>query len=135
MKQALIDTDILSMFFRGNENIENHFQGYLQEYGEVNISILTYYEIVSGLKHKDAKKQMDSFLEFVSNNLIYNLTEKSTQISATLFADLRKKGTPVDDIDLLIAGIALEHDFIVVTNNTSHFERIKGLEVENWSQK
>ncbi len=47
--------------------------------------------------------------------------------------DLRKKGTPVDDIDLLIAGIAIENNMMVITNNMSHFERIEGLEVENWS--
>lgn len=134
MKQALIDTDILSMFFRGDEKVKENFQLYLEKYDEITISILTYYEIVSGLKHRDAKKQMKAFVEFSSHSLIYNLSEKSTEISAGLYANLRKKGTPVDDIDLLIAGIALEHDLTLVTNNTSHFDRIEGLEVENWAK-
>ena len=74
-------------------------------------------------------------MEFASQNHIIALTTKSTKISAKIYADLRKKGTPVDDIDLLIAGVALENDFIMVTNNTSHFERIEGLKIENWSLK
>lgn len=134
MKKALLDTDILSMFFRGDEKVKENFRQYLEEYDQIAISILTYYEIVSGLKHRDAKKQLVTFLEFASHNLIYNLSQKSTEISAELYADLRKKGTPVDDIDLLIAGIALEHDFILVTNNTSHFARIEELEVTNWAE-
>ena len=40
----------------------------------------------------------------------------------------------VDDIDLLIAGIALEHGLVMVTRNGRHFERIEGLTVEDWSQ-
>ncbi len=35
--------------------------------------------------------------------------------------------------DLLIAGTALAHDRIIVTNNRKHFERIPGLIVEDWS--
>jgi tRNA(fMet)-specific endonuclease VapC len=72
-------------------------------------------------------------MEFASQNNIILLTTESTEIAAKIYADLRKKGTPVDDIDLLIVGVALENDFIMVTNNTSHFERIETLKVENWS--
>ncbi len=133
MKPALIDTDILSMFFKGNKNVKQNFKAYLNEYNAINFSLITYYEILSGLKHRDANKQMDSFMEFASQNNIIPLTTKSTKISAKIYADLRKKGKPVDDIDLLIAGVALENDFIMVTNNTSHFGRIKSLQVENWS--
>jgi tRNA(fMet)-specific endonuclease VapC len=78
---------------------------------------------------------MDLFMEFASQNNIISVTTESTRISAKIYADLRKKGTPVDDIDLLIAGVALENDFIMVTNNTSHFARIEALRIENWSLK
>ena len=135
MKPALIDTDILSMFFKGNKKVKQNFKAYLDEYSEINFSIITYYEILSGLKHRDANKQMDLFMEFASQNNIIPLTTESTKISAKTYADLRKKGTPIDDIDLLIAGVALENDFIMVTNNISHFERINVLQIENWSLK
>jgi tRNA(fMet)-specific endonuclease VapC len=46
-------------------------------------------------------------MEFASQNNIILLTTESTEIAAKIYADLRKKGTPVDDIDLLIAGVAL----------------------------
>ena len=56
MKQSLIDTDILSMFFKGNSKVKEKFNIYLKSYKEINFSIITYYEIISGLKHRDAKK-------------------------------------------------------------------------------
>lgn len=40
----------------------------------------------------------------------------------------------MDDIDLLIAGIAIENDMILVTNNERHFGRIPGLKIENWKK-
>jgi tRNA(fMet)-specific endonuclease VapC len=64
MKPALIDTNILSFFFRNYSLVVERFQAYLKEHDKINISIITYYEIVSGLKHRDAQKQLISFLEF-----------------------------------------------------------------------
>ena len=56
MKQAIIDTDTLSFFFRGNQNVINKIDKYLVEYGFINISIVTYYEVLNGLLYKDATK-------------------------------------------------------------------------------
>ncbi len=61
MKPALVDTNILSLFFRNQLPVLEKFNAYIQEYGKINISIITYYEIVSGLKHRDAQKQLTSF--------------------------------------------------------------------------
>jgi hypothetical protein len=41
--------------------------------------------------------------------------------ASELYAETRKAGTPVDDMDILIAGIALAHGRIVFTCNTDHF--------------
>ncbi len=133
MKPALIDTDILSLFFRNDLAVIEHFRAYLQEYGRIEISILTFYEILSGLKHRDALKQLDMFYEFVRNNTVLPITEKSVEISSDIYATLRKKGNQLDDIDILIAGVALAHGLVLVTHNVHHFNRIEDLEVIDWS--
>ncbi|MBN2093727.1 type II toxin-antitoxin system VapC family toxin [candidate division KSB1 bacterium] len=132
MRQVLIDTDILSYFLRNQENIVSHFEKYLDEYERINFSIITYYEILSGLKFKDARKQLDAFLEFTEYSSILSITKSSVEISSDIYRDLREKGTLIDDIDILIAGIALSHNLVLVTHNTSHFKRINGLELEDW---
>lgn len=133
MKPALIDTDILSLFFRNDLTVIEHFREYLQEHEGMDISILTFYEILSGLKHRDALKQLDMFCEFVKNNKILPLTEKSVEISSDIYAALRKTGNQLDDIDILIAGVALAHDLVLVTHNVHHFNRIEDLEIIDWS--
>ncbi|KHG42035.1 MULTISPECIES: type II toxin-antitoxin system VapC family toxin [Aphanizomenonaceae] len=134
MKPALIDTNILSFFFRNHSLVIERFQAYLKEYDKINISIITYYEIVSGLKHRDAQKQLTSFQEFVSYNTVLPLTTSSAIISADIYANLRNKGTPIDDIDILIAGIAIANDLIIVTNNIRDFGKIENLEIQDWSK-
>jgi len=110
------------------------FEAYLAEYEAINLSMITYYEIVSGLRHRDARKQLEQFLEFSSQNTILPLTQEAADIAANVYADLRKKGQPIDDIDLLIAGTAMANGLAVITQNRKHFDRITELEVEDWSE-
>ena len=133
MKPALIDTDILSYFFRGDEQVATRFKAYIAEHERINLSIITYYEILSGLRHRDAHRQLSNFMEFVEENTIVPLTKVAVEYAAAIYAETRSQGTPVDDIDLLIAGIAMEHGWTLVTHNLSHFEKIAGLDIEDWS--
>jgi tRNA(fMet)-specific endonuclease VapC len=41
---------------------------------------------------------------------------------------------PIDDIDILIAGIAIANDLIIVTNNIRDFGKIENLEIQDWSK-
>lgn len=134
MKAALVDTNILSLFFRGHPQVVAEFAAYLQEYDAINFSIITYYEIVSGLKHRDAHNQLTLFLEFAAQNTILPLTQEAADVAAEVYADLRKKGQPIDDVDLLIAGTAIVNGLTLITDNRKHFDRIAQLEVENWAE-
>jgi len=133
--RALIDTDILSYYLKGEESVINNFENYLETYELIEISIITYYEIISGLQSKNAFKQLEIFEDFSNDNLVIPLTENSCKISGEIFSILRHKGEIVDDIDLLIAGIAIENEMVLVTNNEKHFQRIPDLKIENWMQR
>lgn len=135
MSPALLDTDVLSLYLRqGDSAIVDHCRRYIQRYGHLTLSILTYYEVVSGLCYRDARKQLDAFHRFIARNAVLPLTERSAALAAERYGQLRQRGTPVDDIDLLIAGIALEHGLVLVTRNRRHFERIEGLTLADWSE-
>ena len=132
MKPVIIDTDIISYFLKGNDKVFLRFQEYLKDFDRINISIITYYEIISGLTFKNAEKQLQIFEEFCSTATIINLSKDSIKVAAEIYANQRKKGKSVDDIDILIAGIAISNDLVLVTNNIKHFGKIDGLEVDNW---
>ena len=107
MKEVLLDTDILSEYFRGNPKVIENVEEYLRSYDSVNISIITYYEMLNGLLYKDAKKQLKRFYEFIELNKIVPLTNRSVEISAAIQAVLHKKGTEIGHTDTLISGIAI----------------------------
>ena len=133
MKQVILDTDTVSFFFRGNEKVIRNIDNYLTQFVNLNISIITYYEILNGLLFKDAKKQLNKFLEFTKYNKILPLTVLSVNNSANIYANLRKTGKVISHNDVLIAGIAITNNFVLITNNTYHFKRIKELEIDNWT--
>ena len=134
MRQSMLDTDILSEFLRGNKKVLDKVDEHLKEHGYVSLSIITYYEILNGLLYKDAKKQLARFENFVKLNKVIPMTIRTAKVAATIQADLRKKGTVIGHTDTLIAGIAIASKLQLITNNTKHFQRIKGLRISNWSK-
>jgi tRNA(fMet)-specific endonuclease VapC len=73
MKPAMLDTDVLSEFLRGNTKVITRVDEQLKAYGFINLSIITYYEIMNGLLYKDAKKQLLKFEAFARLNRIFPL--------------------------------------------------------------
>ncbi|MEI8202292.1 MAG: type II toxin-antitoxin system VapC family toxin [Bacteroidota bacterium] len=134
MKAALLDTDILSEFLRGNSKVTEKVDKYLTEFGFINLSIITYYEILNGLLFKDARKQLARFEDFVELNKVILLTLPMAKKAAIIQADLRKIGNEIGHTDTLIAGIAIVSELQLITNNTDHFKRINGLEIDNWTK-
>jgi tRNA(fMet)-specific endonuclease VapC len=65
---------------------------------------------------------------------VIDVTASIMETFAELKTSFYKSGTPLDDMDLIIASTALFNNMIVVTNNDEHFSRIPGLQTENWTK-
>jgi Predicted nucleic acid-binding protein, contains PIN domain len=81
-------------------------------------------------KKEKNKKALDDFLSGIKIIPIFH----SLELYAKEKARLRKLGTVVDDFDLLIGATSVSHNLVMVTNNTEHFKRIKGITLEDWSE-
>ena len=57
---------------------------------------------------------------------------EATHQYARMRSDLERIGTPVGNLDLMIAAHALAEDSVVITNNAREFLRIPGVAVEEW---
>jgi len=132
MKLSILDTDILSEFLRGNQKVVNRVDEHLKRFGFINLTFISYYEILNGLLYKDARKQLPLFEAFVTQSKVLPLTIRTVKISAIIQAALRKKGISIGHTDTLIAGVAMANEMPLVTNNTMHFSRVDGLETDNW---
>jgi len=52
--------------------------------------------------------------------------EATTELYASVYADLRKRGVPIPTIDLWIAALALQHDLDLCSSD-AHFANVDGL--------
>lgn len=71
------------------------------------------------------KSKVDNLISSVS---ILYLDVNSAKRSAEIEFEVSKKGMPIEEMDAMIAGIAMEHGEILVTND-SDYTRIPGLKV------
>ena len=131
-KPSLLDTDILSELFKGHSAVRSHASGYISQYGYLTISQIAKYEILKGLKSKKAQKQTEIFNRFCSVNTVLPITDDVIVKAADIYASLREQGNLISDADILVAAIAIVNNLVLVTNNTNHFSRIHGLQLDNW---
>ena len=129
---SLIDTDILSELFKENRAVKTRVSEYVGEHIRLTISHITKYEILKGLKAKKALKQIDAFIMFCKANVVLPITDNVITKAADIYASLREQGAIISDADILVASIAVTNNLVLVTNNTHHFSRIQGLQLDNW---
>lgn len=65
MNECLLDTDTISFFIKGNPNVVRQMEAYFNHFGQLNMSVISYYEIKNGLLFRDAHSQMKDFDKFV----------------------------------------------------------------------
>jgi tRNA(fMet)-specific endonuclease VapC len=135
MSPSLLDTDILSALMKGrNPHVQVHAVAYLQRYGRLSFSLITRYEILRGLQAVKAARQVAAFHSLSQRSEVLELTDGIVSRAADVYALLYQRGQLIGDADILIASTALEHQRTLVTVNLSHFQRIPGLALENWTQ-
>ena len=130
----LLDTNIISYFAEGNENVISNLQRCMLDGNEIGISVIAYYEIERGLKSVNATKKLSDFYRFASQCAIVPVTLFTAQKAADIYTSLRKNGRIIEDADILIGASAIVRNAVLVTNNEDHLGRIEGLKIENWTK-
>jgi len=132
LKKYLIDTNTCIYYIKGKFELNKKFEK--ADPDNCFISEITLAELKFGVENSEKKeknqKALDNFLTGVKIVPIFH----SLDLYAKEKARLRKSGTPLDDFDLLIGVTSVTHNLIMVTNNTDHFKRIKGIALEDWTK-
>ena len=63
---------------------------------------------------------------------ILEFDEHAAVVFGHIVGDLQRRGTPVGDMDSLIASVCMVHGQSIVTRNVRHFAAIPGLAVESY---
>lgn len=130
MAKYLLDTCVCISMFRNEGNVRDT----LRRIGTKNcyISEITVAELYFGLaKAEDKKRKLEDIRE-VQKLFRVIPAYSSFKEYGEIRHSLEHSGHRIDQFDLLIAATALHQQMTLVTSNLKHFERIQGIEIENW---
>lgn len=129
----LLDTDICiytikKTFSALPERIQSH------DPEEIGITSMVKAELYFGaFKSQAVEKSVSALDFFLSPFQIIPFGDPEAMAYARLRASLEKKVRPIGPNDFIIAAIALARNAVIVTHNTREFNRIDGLQVEDWT--
>jgi len=133
----LLDSSVLVDIDRGGvaDRVEK-----LDDEGQHAISIVSVTELHLGVEiqyqpetetHRDAIQALERML---SRFEIYDIDRPVATAAAKIFASLRERGEPLDDLhDVYIAATARTAQLPVLSSNVDHFERIDDVPVIDWA--
>jgi tRNA(fMet)-specific endonuclease VapC len=132
MNGYLLDTNIVTAYLKRHPDVRQRIRAAEHAGRPVRLNAVSYYETKRGLLAIGAHRQLAAFERLWRVLGIVMIDHPVLDKAAELYAMLRASGQLIEDADLLIAAIALVHDMTLVTNNTAHFTRVPGLQLEDW---
>ena len=134
MKKYALDSNIVTYYLKGNENLIGKIDSEAEN-DTIIIPPMVYYEIKKWLLAINSKTKLAAFEKIISVYGIDTIDRETFDLALSIYIRLRKNGISIEDADILIAAYCLTNDYILVTNNEKHFENIENLEIENWSEE
>lgn len=127
----MLDTDTCIYIIKNYpEKLRERFN---QSASELCISSITLGELRFGAE-KSARRadNLREVAAFVGRLEVLPFGEEAAAHFGDIRASLERAGRPAGAYDMLIGGHARSEGLVVVTNNRREFERMPGLNVENW---
>jgi len=130
-----LDTNIVGHLIQRSPIVRAQRDAVLDHGSELIIPPFVNYEIRRGFFYQSAPVREKAYILLCLQYPIGEMTVRAWEHAANIYASLRRRGYTIEDADILIAAFCLVNSYILVTNNTRHFERIDGLQLVDWTQK
>jgi len=118
---VLVDTDVIIWYMRGNKKayeILNKNKGF-------KISVVTYMELVQGMRNKKELTLLRKALKNWETKIIYITEETSSK--AMFYVEQHYLSHSVQLADALIGATAVAHGELLVTGNVKHYKIVKDI--------
>lgn len=127
----LLDTNTLSDLIRNPRGALVQRLS-ITEPDAVCTSIVVACELRFGAKRKGSEALTNRVEQLLASLTVLPLDEPADQHYADIRVALESAGTPIGNHDLFIAAHARSRGMTLVTHNMREFERVPGLQVEDW---
>ena len=131
----MLDTNILIYLIKNRPAEVAIHMNRLAAEDTVCMSYVTYAELLKGAQRSASRDrvllQLAALIQVVPVD--YQVDDSLCTHYARVSSQLRDAGTPIGANDLWIASHALSLACVLVTNNEREFQRVEGLQLQNWA--
>jgi hypothetical protein len=122
----LIDTDVIIWYMRGNQKALKS----LEKYTNFAISVVTYMELVQGMRNKNELASLRKALKSWNTKIIYITEEISSK--AMFYVEQHYLSHSLQLADALIGATAVSHGIALLTGNAMHYKIVKEIEISRF---
>src|ERR1700693_5926696 len=118
----LLDTDTCSAHLKQKGNLTHRF---LQHMSHLHVSVITVGELYTwALRAKAPSQRLQDLQDLLDDVQVLEVTEEIGRKFGEVRAGLFDAGTPVPEMDLMIAVTALVHNLTLVTHNIHDYANV-----------
>jgi len=122
----IVDTDVLIWYLKGNENA---FEA-IEELNKFSISVVTYMELVQGMRNKKELNNLRQALKIWNTKIIYISEDISAK--AMFFVEQHFLSHSMQLADALIGATAIFCGELILTANDKHYKVLKDLQIKKF---
>ncbi len=122
----IIDTDVLIWYMRGNVKAKT----YMEKLSGFFISVVTYMELVQGMRNKRELTLLRSALRKWNAKILF--INEDISAKAMFLVEQHYLGNSLVLADALIAATAIANGLKLLTGNAKHYKVVKNLELETF---
>jgi tRNA(fMet)-specific endonuclease VapC len=128
----LLDTNVCIVYLKGrNLNLKLRLDAVPIE--EIAVCSVVKAELCYGaMKSANSERNFSLQQAFLNQFVSLPFDDLAATMFGTVRAQLEVRGTPIGAYDLQIAAIAISNNLTLITHNTREFERVDGLQIEDW---
>jgi predicted nucleic acid-binding protein len=122
----LVDTDVLIWYLRGNTRAAEA----LEEIGRFSLSVVTYMELVQGMRNKQELRILRSTLAAWETDIL--MIDEIISTRSMLYVEQYFHSHAMRLADALIAATAVARGAPLLTANVKHYQHVPDLTVERF---
>jgi len=134
MSRYLLDTGIAQDFINQRNGIRERVDDVRHKGDRIGICTPVLGELWSGVEGSVARaRNLHRLRHALSRLVVWPYTNEAAAQFGRVFAELRRIGRPMQQIDIMVAAIAFSLGNCTVVSSDTDLPEVPGLAVENWA--
>ena len=127
----LLDTDTVIYALKGQREVLRNLALHADD--PLGVSVITLMELYYGaFRSRQVAGNLAKVRSLEKAVRVWDLQADAAEVFGALKAQLESDGTRLDDFYLGFAACALVHNLTLVSHNSAHFARVRGLRLDDW---